>query len=108
MIAPQRELEALLNGQHGQPHSLLGMHPITHQDRRGLAVRAFLQDARTCEVVDCQTSPDGDIRWRNSRRWAFSRPSSTSGQKSFAIGCEWKRPMVKSGSSTTPTVPFQR
>src|SRR6266536_3064688 len=58
MIAPRKEMEALLNGQHGQPHSLLGMHPVTHQGRRGLAVRAFVQDARSCEVVDCQSGPE--------------------------------------------------
>ena len=57
MIATRKELEALLNGQHGQPHSLLGMHPITHQGRPGLVVRAFVQDARTCEAVDCQNEP---------------------------------------------------
>ena len=57
MIATRKELEALLNGQHGQPHSLLGMHPITHQDRRGLVVRAFVHDAQTCETVDCQNEP---------------------------------------------------
>src|SRR5206468_4717743 len=57
MIATQQELEALLNGQHGQPHSLLGMHPITHEGRRGLVARAFVQDARSCEVVDCQNEP---------------------------------------------------
>src|SRR3989454_486171 len=58
MIATQKELEALLNGQHGQPHGLLGMHPITHQTRRGLVVRAFVQDARSCDVVDCQNEPE--------------------------------------------------
>src|SRR5436309_10194510 len=58
MIATQQELEALLNGQHGQPHSLLGMHPITHEGRRGLVARTFVQDARTCELVDCQNEPE--------------------------------------------------
>ena len=58
MIATRKEFEALLNGQHGQPHSLLGMHPVTHQGRRGLVVRAFVQDARTCEVVDSQNDPE--------------------------------------------------
>jgi 1,4-alpha-glucan branching enzyme len=54
MIATRKELEALLNGQHGQPHSFLGMHPVTHERRRGLVVRAFVQDARSCDVVDSQ------------------------------------------------------
>jgi len=58
MIAARKELEALLNGQHGQPHSLLGMHPITHQGRSGLVARALVQDARTCDVVDCGHEPE--------------------------------------------------
>src|SRR5262245_32251849 len=58
MIATRKELEALLNGQHGQPHSFLGMHPITHHGRRGLVVRALVQDARSCDVVDCQSESE--------------------------------------------------
>src|SRR6266542_2738367 len=58
MIATRKEIEALLNGQHGQPHSLLGMHPATHQSRRGLVVRALVQDARSCEVVDYRNEPE--------------------------------------------------
>src|SRR5438876_7321683 len=54
MIATRKEIEALLNGQHGQPQSLLGMQPITHEGRHGLVVRAFVQDARSCDVVDYQ------------------------------------------------------
>jgi len=58
MIAARKELEALLSGQHGQPHSLLGMHPITHDGRRGLVVRALVQDAGSCDVVDCLHEPE--------------------------------------------------
>ena len=58
MIATKKCLDSLLHGQQAQPHSLLGMHPITHQGRRGLVVRAFLQDSRTCEVVDYQHTPE--------------------------------------------------
>src|SRR5262245_34921834 len=58
MIATRKELDALLRGQHGQPHGLLGMHPVTLEGRRGLVVRAFLQDARSCEVVDVQSEPE--------------------------------------------------
>jgi len=58
MIATAKEMEALLHGRHGHPHGLLGMHPATHQGRRGLVVRAFVQDARTCEVVDYRHEPE--------------------------------------------------
>jgi 1,4-alpha-glucan branching enzyme len=52
MIATRKELEQFLKGQTGQPHALLGMHPITHNGQRGLVVRAFVQDVKSCEVVD--------------------------------------------------------
>ena len=58
MIITKKELDLLLNCQSAQPHALLGMHTVTHQGRRGLVVRALLQDAVTCEVVDHQTEPE--------------------------------------------------
>lgn len=35
-----------------QPHSILGMHPCESGGVEGLVVRAYVQDARSCEVVD--------------------------------------------------------
>ncbi len=58
MLAERKELDALLRGQHGHPHGLLGMHPANHQGKRGLVVRAFLQQVKSCEVVDCQHDPE--------------------------------------------------
>ena len=58
MIATRKELDEFLKGQHGQPHALLGMHPVTHNGQRGLVVRAFVQDAKTCEVVDDRAKPE--------------------------------------------------
>ena len=58
MIATAKELEALLQGRHGQPHNFLGMHPVTHQGLHGLVARALVQDGRTCEVVDYQHQPE--------------------------------------------------
>src|SRR5262245_56992626 len=57
-IAARKELDALLRGQQADPHGFLGMHPVTHEGKRGLVVRAFLQDARTCEVVDFRHDPE--------------------------------------------------
>jgi len=58
MIITKKELDQLLNCQSAQPHALLGMHPVTHEGRRGLVVRALIQDAVTCEVVDPQAEPE--------------------------------------------------
>jgi 1,4-alpha-glucan branching enzyme len=58
MIATRSELDSLLRGQHGQPHALLGMHPLQHQGKSGVVVRAFLQDARNCAVVDFHRQPE--------------------------------------------------
>ncbi|MBI5388213.1 MAG: 1,4-alpha-glucan branching protein GlgB [Verrucomicrobia bacterium] len=58
MIATRKELDSLLRGQHGHPHGFLGMHPVTHQGQRGVVVRALVQDARTCDVVDFHRDPE--------------------------------------------------
>ncbi|MCU0787957.1 MAG: 1,4-alpha-glucan branching protein GlgB [Verrucomicrobia bacterium] len=58
MITTKKELDALLNGQLGQPHALLGMHPHTQDGRRGLVVRVLIQDAVDCEVVDYMQDPE--------------------------------------------------
>ncbi len=58
MIVTRKELDDLLGGRQGQPHAVLGMHPITHNGQRGLVVRALIQDAKTCAVVDGRTEPE--------------------------------------------------
>src|SRR5712671_3252641 len=58
MFATKKDFDSLLSGQNAQPHSLLGMHPFTHEGRRGVVVRAFLQDSRSCTVVDYQQKPE--------------------------------------------------
>ena len=58
MIADRNELDALLQGRHGDPHALLGMHPVKHQDQQGVVVRALVRDAVTCEVVDGEHEPE--------------------------------------------------
>ena len=58
MIADAKELDALLQGRHGNPHGLLGMHPMTHEGQPGVVVRALVQDAVRCEVVDCEREPE--------------------------------------------------
>lgn len=35
-----------------QPHGILGMHPLKKGKTTGLVVRAFVDDAKSCEVVD--------------------------------------------------------
>src|SRR4051794_22538852 len=55
MILSQKDLDALVNARHEHPHSMLGMHPLTHQGRSGLVVRALIQDAKSCEVMDTQS-----------------------------------------------------
>ena len=58
MITTRKDLDALLKGQLGQPHALLGMHPHTQDGNRGLVVRALIQDAVTCEIVDPAGDPE--------------------------------------------------
>ncbi|MBL4574794.1 MAG: 1,4-alpha-glucan branching protein GlgB [Opitutaceae bacterium] len=51
-IITKTELSAFLNATSSDPHSFLGMHPCKRGKKTGLVVRAFLQGAKTCEVVD--------------------------------------------------------
>ncbi|NBD37433.1 MAG: 1,4-alpha-glucan branching protein GlgB [Verrucomicrobia bacterium] len=51
MQISKSQLSELQNARHYHPHDILGMHPV----KSGLVVRALLQDARTCEVVDTAT-----------------------------------------------------
>lgn len=51
MILSTEEYKRILGARHHHPHDCLGMHPY----KKGLVVRAFLQDAKTCEVVDVQS-----------------------------------------------------
>jgi 1,4-alpha-glucan branching enzyme len=49
MILTHEERDSLVQGQHRNPHGLLGMHPLG--DGNGLVVRAYLRDAAEVEVV---------------------------------------------------------
>ena len=51
MIISKPEFENLLKARHYHPHERLGMHPC----KGGLVVRALLQNAKSCEVVDIET-----------------------------------------------------
>ncbi|MGH8020679.1 MAG: 1,4-alpha-glucan branching protein GlgB [Opitutaceae bacterium] len=52
MIISKAELKDFLAARFAVPHNILGMHPCEHEGRRGLVVRAFLQRAAACAVVD--------------------------------------------------------
>ncbi len=58
MLVSRKELDDLLRSQNAQPHAVLGMHPITHNGQRGVVVRALVQDAKSCEVVDGVSNPE--------------------------------------------------
>lgn len=51
MILEKDAYNRITEARHHHPHEVLGMHPV----KGGVIVRAYLQDARSCEVVDIQT-----------------------------------------------------
>lgn len=55
MLISKKDLQDIQSARHYHPHSLLGMHPV----KGGVVVRAFLQGATSCEVVDV----DSDQRY---------------------------------------------
>lgn len=48
------ETQSILAGHHHHPHQWLGMHPVKTAKKKGLVVRAFIQGAVSCEVVNTQ------------------------------------------------------
>ncbi|MGB0413259.1 MAG: 1,4-alpha-glucan branching protein GlgB [Coraliomargarita sp.] len=58
MIVTKKELDSITKVACNQPHAILGMHPCKSGKEKSLVVRAYLDDAVSCEVVDI-TSSDG-------------------------------------------------
>ncbi|MBN2069788.1 MAG: 1,4-alpha-glucan branching protein GlgB [Opitutales bacterium] len=58
MIISEKDLSAVLKSKHHSPHSVLGMHTITVKGNKCLVVRAYLDDAKSCEVVDYLGQPE--------------------------------------------------
>ena len=46
-----RAMEAIVRGEHGDPFAVLGPHRVTTNGRVGMAVRAFVPDARAVRLV---------------------------------------------------------
>jgi 1,4-alpha-glucan branching enzyme len=69
VIISEIELDSFLKADNSSPHSLLGMHTCMSGKAGALVVRAFLREAKSCEVVDAaeptrrypmeQLSPNG-------------------------------------------------
>lgn len=52
MILSKTDLDSITQVTSNQPHAVLGMHPCNVGKKEGLVVRAYLDDAQSCEVVD--------------------------------------------------------
>ena len=46
------EMYLIINSEHKDPHTVLGMHEVLHDDREVVAVRAFLPGAKELYVID--------------------------------------------------------
>jgi 1,4-alpha-glucan branching enzyme len=58
MIVRETDLASIVGALHSQPHAVLGLHPVTVQGKKGLVARAFLDNVRSCEVVDLSSDPE--------------------------------------------------
>ncbi|MDP4878902.1 MAG: hypothetical protein NWR36_03360, partial [Opitutales bacterium] len=58
VILSKTDFESVTKVKCGQPHGILGMHPHKKGKTSGLVVRAFVDDAVSCEVVDL-SDPQG-------------------------------------------------
>ena len=57
MITSKTELNSIIHVSSRQPHAILGMHPCKVGAKHGLVVRAYLDNALNCEVIDV-SKPD--------------------------------------------------
>ncbi len=55
MILSKSELESIVNARCGRPHDFLGLRKC----KGGLVARAYIQDAKTCALIDART-PDAE------------------------------------------------
>ena len=60
MIVSRNDLESITHVTSDQPHAILGMHPCAVSRKKGLVVRAYLDDARSCGVLDA-SKPEGEL-----------------------------------------------
>ena len=49
------EVFQIINGEHADPHRILGMHEVEEKGKHFLVVRAFIPGARSITVVDAAT-----------------------------------------------------
>ena len=64
MLLSKTDLDSIVNVTCSQPHGILGMHPRKQGKKSVLVVRAYVDDAKTCEVVDVN---DPDQRFTLNR-----------------------------------------
>ena len=50
-LTPIEQLQAVIDGHHGEPHNVLGAHPAKIENKSGVIVRCFVQDAQSVEVL---------------------------------------------------------
>ncbi|MEM7672765.1 MAG: 1,4-alpha-glucan branching protein GlgB [Verrucomicrobiota bacterium] len=50
-LTPKDQLQAIMDGHHSEPHSVLGAHPESVHGVAGIIVRCFLQDTLSVEVI---------------------------------------------------------
>jgi 1,4-alpha-glucan branching enzyme len=55
VIIQESELKSFIDAENSTPHTFLGMHQCSVDGRKVLVVRAFLRDAKSCEVVDMES-----------------------------------------------------
>jgi 1,4-alpha-glucan branching enzyme len=69
VIVREADLAAILKARHAQPHAVLGMHEVEWDGKKGVVVRAFLENVVSCEVVDYLAQPE--------RRYKLTRVEGT-------------------------------
>ncbi|OIO59058.1 MAG: 1,4-alpha-glucan branching enzyme [Verrucomicrobia bacterium CG1_02_43_26] len=57
-LLEEKEHDLIVRARHNQPHSVLGMHPVVAEGKKGIVIRTFVPGVKCCEIVEYKASPE--------------------------------------------------
>jgi len=84
MLIPESDLEQILTARHVQPHSVLGLHECQVNGKPAIVCRAFIQDCKSCELVDLDSKQEQHYALEQIHEDGFFEGVIPGKQKGFA------------------------
>lgn len=71
VVIDLHDLHAIIDATHSHPHRILGMHPVVHNNKKGVVVRAWVHDSVDCAVVDYTGKEETRYPMKKLHEWGF-------------------------------------